>query len=63
MAYFGETNCEHDTERYIDTLKYVFSAYEREAPLVINTMGWVRGTVPAALSWGEGVLVKVSPSL
>ncbi|XP_066493635.1 polynucleotide 5'-hydroxyl-kinase NOL9 isoform X1 [Tiliqua scincoides] len=43
MAYFGETNCEQDTERYIDTLKYVFSAYERDAPLVINTMGWVRG--------------------
>ncbi|XP_063001270.1 polynucleotide 5'-hydroxyl-kinase NOL9 isoform X1 [Elgaria multicarinata webbii] len=43
MAYFGETSCEQDTERYIDTLKYVFSAYERDVPLVVNTMGWVQG--------------------
>ncbi|XP_028596322.2 polynucleotide 5'-hydroxyl-kinase NOL9 isoform X3 [Podarcis muralis] len=43
MVYFGATSCEQDTERYIDTLKYVFSAYERDVPLVINTMGWVKG--------------------
>ncbi|XP_015261743.1 PREDICTED: polynucleotide 5'-hydroxyl-kinase NOL9 [Gekko japonicus] len=43
MVYFGETSCEQDTERYLDTLKYVFSAYERDVPLVINTMGWVKG--------------------
>ncbi|KAF7236188.1 Polynucleotide 5'-hydroxyl-kinase NOL9 [Varanus komodoensis] len=43
MAYFGDTSCEQDTERYIDTLKYVFSAYERDVPLVVNTMGWVQG--------------------
>uniref|UniRef100_A0A8D0AY33 Polynucleotide 5'-hydroxyl-kinase NOL9 n=1 Tax=Salvator merianae TaxID=96440 RepID=A0A8D0AY33_SALMN len=43
MVYYGETSCEQDTERYIDTLKYVFSAYERDVPLVINTMGWVKG--------------------
>lgn len=57
MAYFGENNCEQDTERYIDTLKYVFSAYERDAPLVINTMGWVKGTVSCL---GKG-LGKASP--
>ncbi|XP_003225740.2 polynucleotide 5'-hydroxyl-kinase NOL9 [Anolis carolinensis] len=44
MVYFGETSCEQDTERYLDTLKYVFRAYERDAPLVINTMGWVKGS-------------------
>ncbi|XP_061458096.1 polynucleotide 5'-hydroxyl-kinase NOL9 isoform X2 [Rhineura floridana] len=44
MVYFGETSCEQDTERYIETLKYVFSAYERDVPLVVNTMGWVKGT-------------------
>ncbi|XP_060115306.1 polynucleotide 5'-hydroxyl-kinase NOL9 [Heteronotia binoei] len=43
MAYFGDTSCEQETERYLDTLKYVFSAYERDVPLVINTMGWVKG--------------------
>ncbi|XP_053256427.1 polynucleotide 5'-hydroxyl-kinase NOL9 isoform X3 [Podarcis raffonei] len=43
MVYFGATSCEQDTERYIDTLKYVFTAYERDVPLVINTMGWVKG--------------------
>ncbi|CAI5782667.1 CLP1_P domain-containing protein [Podarcis lilfordi] len=43
MVYFGATSCEQDTERYIDTLKYVFNAYERDVPLVINTMGWVKG--------------------
>ncbi|XP_072833828.2 polynucleotide 5'-hydroxyl-kinase NOL9 [Pogona vitticeps] len=44
MMYFGETSCEQDTERYIDTVKAVFTAYERDVPLVVNTMGWVKGT-------------------
>ncbi|XP_077168880.1 polynucleotide 5'-hydroxyl-kinase NOL9 [Paroedura picta] len=43
MVYFGETSCEQETERYLDSLKYVFGAYERDVPLVINTMGWVKG--------------------
>lgn len=43
MVYFGDTSCEQETERYLDTLKYVFSAYERDVPLIINTMGWVKG--------------------
>ncbi|KAJ7306515.1 hypothetical protein JRQ81_009872 [Phrynocephalus forsythii] len=43
MAYFGETSCEQDTERYVDAVRSVFSAYERDAPLVVNTMGWVQG--------------------
>uniref|UniRef100_A0A8B9T0I1 Polynucleotide 5'-hydroxyl-kinase NOL9 n=1 Tax=Anas platyrhynchos TaxID=8839 RepID=A0A8B9T0I1_ANAPL len=33
MVYYGQTSCEQDTERYID----------KEVPLVINTMGWVKG--------------------
>lgn len=49
MVYFGATSCEQDTERYIDTLKYVFSAYERDVPLVINTMGWVKGKALGSL--------------
>lgn len=43
MVYYGQTSCEQDTERYIDVVKYVFSSYRKEVPLVINTMGWVKG--------------------
>ncbi|XP_075762672.1 polynucleotide 5'-hydroxyl-kinase NOL9 isoform X2 [Pelodiscus sinensis] len=43
MVYYGEASCDQDTERYIDTVKCVFNAYKREVPLVINTMGWVKG--------------------
>nr|XP_023966022.2 polynucleotide 5'-hydroxyl-kinase NOL9 isoform X2 [Chrysemys picta bellii] len=43
MVYYGETSCDQDTERYIDTVKYVFNSYKKELPLVINTMGWVKG--------------------
>ncbi|XP_070615141.1 polynucleotide 5'-hydroxyl-kinase NOL9 [Erythrolamprus reginae] len=42
-AYYGDSSCEHDTERYLDTLKYVFGGYERDVPLLVNTMGWVKG--------------------
>ncbi|NWX13920.1 NOL9 kinase, partial [Aegotheles bennettii] len=43
MVYFGQTSCEQDTERYLDVVKHVFSSYKKEVPLVINTMGWVKG--------------------
>ncbi|KAM3824400.1 polynucleotide 5'-hydroxyl-kinase NOL9 [Vipera latastei] len=43
MAYYGDNSCEHDTERYLDTVKYVFGGYERDVPLLVNTMGWVKG--------------------
>ncbi|KAG8142428.1 hypothetical protein E2320_006342 [Naja naja] len=43
MAFYGDISCEHDTERYLDTLKYVLRGYERDVPLLINTMGWVKG--------------------
>ncbi|XP_038602400.1 polynucleotide 5'-hydroxyl-kinase NOL9 [Tachyglossus aculeatus] len=43
MVYYGETHCEEDCERYIEIVKYVFNSYKREAPLIINTMGWVKG--------------------
>ncbi|XP_063173766.1 polynucleotide 5'-hydroxyl-kinase NOL9 [Candoia aspera] len=59
MAYYGDISCEHDTERYLDTLKYVFGAYERDVPLVINTMGWVKG---AGLLLLIDVIRLLSPS-
>ncbi|XP_029434526.1 polynucleotide 5'-hydroxyl-kinase NOL9 isoform X2 [Rhinatrema bivittatum] len=43
MVYYGETSCEHDLERYIETVKYMLCFCKREAPLVVNTMGWVKG--------------------
>ncbi|XP_023796168.1 polynucleotide 5'-hydroxyl-kinase NOL9 isoform X2 [Cyanistes caeruleus] len=43
MVYYGQTSCEQDTERYLDVVKYVFSCYKKEVPLIINTMGWVKG--------------------
>ncbi|KAL7978578.1 hypothetical protein Chor_005560, partial [Crotalus horridus] len=51
MAFYGDNSCEHDTERYLDTLKYVFGGYERDVPLLVNTMGWVKGSTkdPAVL--------------
>ncbi|XP_021099175.1 polynucleotide 5'-hydroxyl-kinase NOL9 isoform X2 [Heterocephalus glaber] len=41
MVYYGKLSCKNSFENYIDIIKYVFSAYKREAPLIINTMGWV----------------------
>lgn len=52
MVYYGQTSCEHDTERYLDVVKYVFSYYKKEVPLVINTMGWVKG------KWGQSALER-----
>lgn len=43
MVFYGQTSCEQDTERYLDVVKYVFSSYKKEVPLLINTMGWVKG--------------------
>uniref|UniRef100_A0A8C3P0D9 Polynucleotide 5'-hydroxyl-kinase NOL9 n=1 Tax=Cyanoderma ruficeps TaxID=181631 RepID=A0A8C3P0D9_9PASS len=43
VVYYGQTSCEQDTERYLDVVKYVFSCCKKEVPLVINTMGWVKG--------------------
>ncbi|NXX51792.1 NOL9 kinase, partial [Tricholaema leucomelas] len=43
MVYYGLTSCEQDTERYLDVVKSVFRSYKKEVPLVVNTMGWVKG--------------------
>lgn len=52
MVYYGQTSCEQDTERYLDVVKYVFSCYKKEVPLIINTMGWVKG------EWGQSALER-----
>ncbi|CAH2319691.1 polynucleotide 5 -hydroxyl-kinase NOL9 isoform X1 [Pelobates cultripes] len=43
MVYFGETTCEQEMERFVESVKYVLASYKREQPLIINTMGWVKG--------------------
>ncbi|KAM4015376.1 polynucleotide 5'-hydroxyl-kinase NOL9 [Anomaloglossus baeobatrachus] len=43
MVYFGDTTCEQDMERFIESVKYVITGYKRNHPLIINTMGWVKG--------------------
>ncbi|XP_051844637.1 polynucleotide 5'-hydroxyl-kinase NOL9 [Antechinus flavipes] len=43
MVFYGDSSCEDDCKKYIEVVKYVFSAYQREVPLIINTMGWVKG--------------------
>ncbi|KAM5248735.1 polynucleotide 5'-hydroxyl-kinase NOL9 [Ctenodactylus gundi] len=41
MVYYGKPTCKESYEDYIEIIRYVFSAYRREAPLIVNTMGWV----------------------
>nr|XP_002716195.1 polynucleotide 5'-hydroxyl-kinase NOL9 [Oryctolagus cuniculus] len=41
MVYYGRPSCKEGCENYIEIIKYVFSSYKREAPLIVNTMGWV----------------------
>ncbi|XP_073417849.1 polynucleotide 5'-hydroxyl-kinase NOL9 [Dendrobates tinctorius] len=43
IAYFGEPSCEQDMERFIESVKYVITGYKQDQPLIINTMGWVKG--------------------
>ncbi|XP_043911542.1 polynucleotide 5'-hydroxyl-kinase NOL9 [Protopterus annectens] len=43
MMYYGEASCERDLQHYIEIIKSLWCSYKREVPLVINTMGWVKG--------------------
>ncbi|XP_069803237.1 polynucleotide 5'-hydroxyl-kinase NOL9 [Dendropsophus ebraccatus] len=43
MVFYGDTSCEQDMERFIESVKYVITSYKRDQPLIINTMGWVKG--------------------
>lgn len=45
MIYYGQTSCESDLERYLESLKSLWRrrSPSRETPVVINTMGWVKG--------------------
>ncbi|MBN3307712.1 NOL9 kinase, partial [Amia calva] len=43
MVFYGESSCERDLDRYMDSVKFLWRSYRRETPIVINTMGWVKG--------------------
>lgn len=45
MIYYGQSSCESDLDRYVESLKSLWQrrCQSRETPVVINTMGWVKG--------------------
>ncbi|XP_033826171.1 polynucleotide 5'-hydroxyl-kinase NOL9 [Periophthalmus magnuspinnatus] len=45
MIYYGESSCESDLDRYLEALKSLWHSQpqSREGPVIINTMGWVKG--------------------
>ncbi|XP_071758729.1 polynucleotide 5'-hydroxyl-kinase NOL9 [Centroberyx gerrardi] len=45
MIYYGQSSCELDLDRYLESLKSLWRqrSQSRETPIIINTMGWVKG--------------------
>lgn len=45
MIYYGHASCEIDIERYLESLKSLWCRRPRSraTPVIINTMGWVKG--------------------
>lgn len=45
MIYYGQSSCNSDLDRYMESLKSLWCrrSQTREAPIIINTMGWVKG--------------------
>uniref|UniRef100_A0A7N8X0T9 Polynucleotide 5'-hydroxyl-kinase NOL9 n=1 Tax=Mastacembelus armatus TaxID=205130 RepID=A0A7N8X0T9_9TELE len=45
MIYYGQSSCESDLDRYLESLKSLWRrrSQSRETPIIMNTMGWVKG--------------------
>ncbi|KAM3872556.1 polynucleotide 5'-hydroxyl-kinase NOL9 [Diretmus argenteus] len=45
MIYYGQSSCESDLDRYLESLKSLWRqrSESRDTPIIINTMGWVKG--------------------
>ncbi|XP_076840173.1 polynucleotide 5'-hydroxyl-kinase NOL9 [Brachyhypopomus gauderio] len=43
MVFYGQCDCQPDLDRYLDSLKSLWRYYSGDSPVVINTMGWVKG--------------------
>lgn len=43
MVYYGQADCQSDIDRYLESLKSLWRNVSGESPVIINTMGWIRG--------------------
>ncbi|XP_051962127.1 polynucleotide 5'-hydroxyl-kinase NOL9-like [Xyrauchen texanus] len=43
MVYYGQSDCQADIDRYLESLKSLWRHCSGESPVIINTMGWVKG--------------------
>ncbi|XP_067096081.1 polynucleotide 5'-hydroxyl-kinase NOL9 [Osmerus mordax] len=43
MIFYGQSNCQTDLDRYLESIKSLWRSYTRDSPIIINTMGWVKG--------------------
>lgn len=43
MVYYGQADCHADIDRYLESLKSLWRNASGESPVIINTMGWIRG--------------------
>lgn len=45
MIYYGDSSCESDLDRYVESLKFLWRrrSTNSETPVIVNTMGWVQG--------------------
>lgn len=45
IIYYGQPSCDSDMDRYLESLKFLWRrrSQSRETPVIINTMGWVKG--------------------
>ncbi|XP_063063938.1 polynucleotide 5'-hydroxyl-kinase NOL9 [Engraulis encrasicolus] len=43
MVYYGQADCQADLDRYLESLKSLWRHHSGDMPVIINTMGWVKG--------------------
>ncbi|XP_043081399.1 polynucleotide 5'-hydroxyl-kinase NOL9 [Puntigrus tetrazona] len=43
MVFYGQADCQADIDRYLESLKSLWRHVSGESPVIINTMGWIRG--------------------
>ncbi|XP_073679523.1 polynucleotide 5'-hydroxyl-kinase NOL9 [Garra rufa] len=43
MVYYGQADCQADIDRYLESLKSLWRHISGESPVIINTMGWIKG--------------------
>ena len=57
MIYYGQSSCETDLDRYLDSIKSLWSrrSQSRDTPVIINTMGWVKGQCLSVVK-GSGLM-------